>query len=164
MFADGPCNMNKLRCDVMSDLEFTKILLVEDNPADTRLFKEAFRESTFKNEFYSVRNSNEATNFLNRQENYSNAPRPDLILLDINLTRTDGFDILKKVKTTNKLKLIPVIIISASRDERDMLCAYEYHANAFIVKPSDFDSFVKFSDSLGDFWINWARLPGELKI
>ncbi len=148
----------------MSDLEFTKILLVEDNPADTRLFKEAFRESSFKNEFYSVKSCNEATNFLNRKEKFSNAPRPDIILLDINLPRTDGFDILKKVKTSDYLKLIPVIIISASRDEKDMLYAYEYHANAFIIKPSDFESFVRFSDSLGDFWINWARLPGELQI
>ena len=148
----------------MSDLEFTKILLVEDNPADTRLFKEAFKESSFKNEFYTVKNSNEATNFLNRRKKYINAPKPDLILLDINLTHTDGFDVLKKVKTSDYLKLTPVIIISASRNEKDMLYAYEYHANAFIVKPSDYDSFVKFSDSLGDFWINWARLPGELKI
>ena len=148
----------------MSDLEFTNILLVEDNPADTRLFKEAFKESSFRNEFYSVKNSNEANDFLNRQEKYIDAPKPDIILLDINVPPTGGFDVLKKVKTNNKLKLTPVIIISASRNDRDMLCAYEYHANAFIVKPSDYDSFIKLSDSLGNFWINWARLPGELKI
>ena len=148
----------------MSDLEFTKILLVEDNPADTRLFKEAFKESSFRNEFYSVKNSNEANDFLNRQEKYTDAPKPDIILLDINVPPTGGFDVLKKVKTNNKLKLTPVIIISASRNDMDMLCAYEYHANAFIVKPSDYDSFIKLSDSLGNFWINWARLPGELKI
>jgi DNA-binding response OmpR family regulator len=148
----------------MSDLELAKILLVEDNPADTRLFKEAFKESSFKNKFYAVKSGNEATNFLNRQKKYTSAPIPDLILLDINLPRTDGFDVLKKVKASDYLKLIPVIIISASRDDKDMICAYEYHANAFIIKPSDYDSFVKFSDSLGDFWINWARLPGELKI
>ena len=148
----------------MSDLEFTKILLVEDNPADIRLFKEAFKESTFQNEFYSVKNSNEANNFLNRQEKYTNVPKPDIILLDINIPPTGGFDVLKKVKTNDHLKLIPVIIISASKNERDMLCAYAYHANAFIVKPSDYDSFIKLSDSLGDFWINWARLPGEMEI
>ena len=148
----------------MSDLEFTKILLVEDNPADIRLFKEAFKESTFQNEFYSVKNSNEANDFLNRQQKYTDVPKPDIILLDINVPPTGGFDVLKKVKTNNHLKLIPVIIISASRNERDMLCAYHYHANAFIVKPSDYDSFIKLSDSLGDFWINWARLPGEMEI
>lgn len=148
----------------MSDLEFTKILLVEDNPADIRLFKEAFKESSFRNKFYSVKNSNDARDFLNREEKYTNVPKPDIILLDINIPPKGGFDVLKKVKTNNHLKLIPVIIISASRDDRDMLCAYAYHANAFIVKPSDYDSFVKFSDSLGNFWINWARLPGELKI
>ena len=148
----------------MSDLEFTKILLVEDNPADTRLFKEAFKESNFRNEFYSVKDSNEADDFLNRHEKYTDAPKPDIILLDINVPPTGGFDVLKKVKTNNKLKLTPVIIISASRNDMDMLCAYEYHANAFIVKPSDYDSFIKLSDSLGNFWINWARLPGELKI
>ncbi len=148
----------------MSDLEFTKILLVEDNPADTRLFKEAFKESSFRNEFYAVKNSNEANDFLNRQEKYTDAPKPDIILLDINVPPTGGFAVLKKVKTNNDLKLIPVIIISASRNDRDMLCAYEYHANAFIAKPNDYNSFIKLSDSLGDFWINWARLPGELKI
>ena len=148
----------------MSDLEFTKILLVEDNPADIRLFKEAFKESSFENEFYSVKNSSEANNFLNRQEKYIDVPKPDIILLDINIPPTGGFDVLKKVKEHDHLKLIPVIIISASRNERDMLCAYHYHANAFIVKPSDYDSFIKFSDSLGDFWINWARLPGEMEI
>lgn len=148
----------------MYDLEFTKILLVEDNPADIRLFKEAFKESSFKNEFYSVKNSNDANNFLNRQEKYTDVPKPDIILLDINVPPTGGFDVLKKVKTNDRLKLIPVIIISASRDDKDMLCAYTYHANAFIVKPSDYDSFIKFSNSLGNFWINWARLPGELKI
>ncbi|HEX3014345.1 MAG TPA: response regulator, partial [Methanobacterium sp.] len=135
----------------MSDLEFTKILLVEDNPADIRLFKEAFKESSFRNEFYSVKNSNDASDFLNREEKYTNVPKPDIILLDINIPPKGGFDVLKKVKTNNHLKLIPVIIISASRDDRDMLCAYAYHANAFIVKPSDYDSFVKFSDSLGSF-------------
>ena len=148
----------------MSDLEFTRILLVEDNPADIRLFKEAFKESNFRNEFYAVKNSNEADDFLNHHEKYIDAPRPDLILLDINLPPNGGFDVLKKVKTNNYLKLIPVIIISASRNDKDMLCAYQYHANAFIVKPGDYNSFIKFSDSLGDFWINWARLPGELKI
>ena len=148
----------------MSDLEFTKILLVEDSPADTRLFKEAFKESSFKNEIYSVKDSNDATNFLNRQKKYINAPKPDIILLDVNVPPTGGFDILKKVRKNHTLKLIPVIIISASRDDKDMLCAYQYHANAFIVKPDDYDAFIKFSDSLGDFWINWARLPGELKI
>ncbi len=148
----------------MSDLEFTKILLVEDSPADTRLFKEAFKESSFKNEIYSVKDSNDANNFLNRQKKYINAPKPDIILLDVNVPPTGGFDILKKVRNNHTLKLIPVIIISASRDDKDMLCAYQYHANAFIVKPSDYDAFIKFSDSLGDFWINWARLPGEMEI
>lgn len=148
----------------MSDLEFTKILLVEDSPADTRLFKEAFKESSFKNEIYSVKDSYDADNFLNREKKYTNAPKPDIILLDINVPPTGGFDVLKKVKTNNHLKLIPVIIISASRNEKDMLYAYAYHANAFIVKPHDYDSFIKLSDSLGDFWINWARLPGEMEI
>lgn len=155
---------NLIKCDTMTDIEFTKILLVEDNPADTRLFKEAFKESSFKNEFYTVKNGNEATDFLNQKEKYTNVPRPDLILLDIHLPQIDGLDVLKKVKTNDDLKLIPVIILSASLNTKDMIYAYEYHANAFIVKPSDFDSFVKFSDSLGDFWINWARLPGELNI
>lgn len=148
----------------MIDHGYTKILLIEDNVADARLFKEAFRESSFKNEFYRVKDGNEAISFLNHQEKYTDVPKPDLILLDLNLPQTDGLDVLKRVKTDNELKLIPVLILSASLSTKDMIYAYEYHANAFIVKPSDYPSFVKFSDSLGDFWINWARLPGKLEI
>ena len=148
----------------MFDYEYTKILLIEDNVADARLFREAFKESSFKNEFYRVKDGNEAIDFLNNQEEFINAPRPDLILLDLNLPQINGLNVLKKVKTNNNLKLIPVIILSASLNTKDMIYAYKYHANAFIVKPSDYPSFVKFSDSLGDFWINWARLPGVLEI
>lgn len=148
----------------MTDLKQIKILLIEDNIADARLFKEAFRESSFKNEFYTVKSGREAISFLNRQEKYTDAPRPDLILLDLNLPQIEGLDVLKKVKKDDKLKLIPVIILSASINPRDMAHAYQYHANAFIVKPSDYSSFIKFSDSLGDFWINWAMLPHKLAV
>lgn len=148
----------------MGDLQFINILLIEDNNADARLFKEAFKESSFKNQLYTVKNGNEAIKFLNQENNYTNAPRPDLILLDMDLTQIEGLDILKKVKKDEDLKLIPVIIISASINPKDMKHAYKYHANAFIIKPSDYSSLVRFSDSLGDFWINWAMLPGKVEI
>jgi two-component system response regulator len=151
-------------CDDMGDLQFIKILLIEDNTADARLFKEAFKESSFKNELYTVKNGNEAIKFLNHENDYTNVPKPDLILLDLDLPRIDGLDVLKKVKNDNELKLIPVMILSASVNDKDMIYAYGYHANAFIIKPSDYPSLIRFSDSLGDFWINWVKLPGELKV
>ena len=148
----------------MGDLQFIKILLIEDSRAEARLFKEAFKESSFKNEFYTVKNGIEAIKFLNRENNYTDVPRPDLILLDLDLPRIDGLDVLKKVKNDEELKLIPVMILSASLNDKDMVYAYEYHANAFVIKPNDYPSLIKFSDSLGDFWINWVKLPGEAKI
>jgi two-component system response regulator len=148
----------------MDDLQFIKVLLIEDNNADARLFKEAFKESRFKNEFYTVKNGIEAINFLNRANNYTNAPRPDLILLDLNLPCIDGLDILKKVKNNDELKLIPVMILSASINNKDVIHAYGDHANAFIIKPSDYPSIIKFSDSLGNFWSNWVKLPGEAEV
>lgn len=148
----------------MSDLQFIKILLIEDNNAEARLFKEAFKESRFKNELYTVNSGNEAIRFLNRENKYTDAPKPDIILLDLELRQTSGLDVLKKVKNDHELKLIPVIIISASINDRDVIYAYEYNANAFILKPSDYPSLVKFSNSLGNFWSKWVKLPTEAKI
>lgn len=148
-------------CDDMGALQFIKILLIEDNDADARLFEEAFKESSFKNELYTVKNGGEAIKFLNQENIYSNAPRPDLILLDLDLPQIDGFDVLKKIKKDHTLKLIPVMILSASLSDRDIIYAYNYHANAFIIKPGDYPSLIKFSDSLGEFWSRWVRLPCE---
>jgi two-component system response regulator len=151
-------------CDDMGDLQFIKVLLIEDNNADARLFEEAFKESSFKNEFYTVKNGKEAIKFLNRENDYSKAPRPDLILLDLDLPRIDGLDVLKRVKKDHVLRLIPVMILSASINDKDMIDAYEYHANAFIIKPGDYPSLIKFSDSLGEFWSKWVKLPGKAEI
>ena len=148
----------------MGDLQNIRILLIEDNNAEARLFKEAFKESSFRNELYTVKSGNEAIKFLYHQSKYSDAPRPDLILLDIDLHQIDGLDVLKKVKNDDELKLIPIMIISASKNNKDVKCAYEYNANAFILKPNDYPSLVKFSNSLGNFWINWVKLPNEAKI
>lgn len=148
----------------MGNLQFIKVLLIEDSNADARLFQEAFKESRFKNEFYTVKNGKEAIKFLNRENKYSKAPRPDLILLDLDLPRIDGLSVLKKVKEDHDLKLIPLMILSASVDDRDMIDAYEYHANAFILKPSDYPSLIEFSDSLGEFWSKWVKLPSMAEI
>lgn len=148
-------------CGDMGVLQSTKILLIDDNNADTRLFEEAFKESSFKNELYTVKSGSEAIKFLSQKHVYSNAPRPDLILLDLDLPQISGLDLLKKVKNDIELKLIPVMILSASLSDKDMIYAYKYHANAFIIKPGDYPSLIKFSDSLGEFWSKWVRLPGE---
>ncbi|MEN4017994.1 MAG: response regulator [Methanobacterium sp.] len=148
-------------CGDMGVVQFIKILLVEDNNADARLFEEAFKESCFKNELYTVKDGCEAIEFLNQENIYSDAPRPDLILLDLDLPQISGLDVLKKVKNDAALKLIPVMILSASLSDKDMMYAYKYHANAFIIKPGDYPSLIRFSDSLGEFWSRWVRLPGE---
>ncbi len=148
----------------MDNLQYIRILLIEDNTADARLFQEAFKESSFENEVYRVKNGNEAIKFLKHENSYTDMPRPDLILLDLDLPRIDGLDVLKKVKKDNDLKLIPVMILSASVDDRDMLGAYKYYANAFILKPDDYPSLIKFSDSLVDFWGRWVKLPTEVEV
>ncbi|MGZ7116340.1 MAG: response regulator [Methanobacterium sp.] len=147
----------------MGDLHFIRILLIEDNNAEARLFREAFKESSFKNELYTVKSGNEAIKFLNHQNKYSDAPRPHLILLDLDLHQIDCLDILKKVKNSHELKLIPVMIISSSINDKDVVNAYQCNASAFILKPSDYSSLVKFSDSLGNFWSEWVKLPNGAK-
>jgi len=135
------------------------ILLVEDNPGDVRLAREALKESKVYNNIFVVEDGVEAMDFLRRNGKYRGMPRPDLILLDLNLPRKSGREVLAEVKTDDSLKRIPVVVLTVSRDEEDILKAYNLHANCFVTKPIDFEQFVKITKSIEDFWLTIVKLP-----
>lgn len=133
-----------------------KMLLVEDNPADIRLIKEVLKETN--NELFVVKDGVEALKVLNHEPNYSNTPRPDIIILDLNLPRKDGREVLKEIKKNNDLKSIPVIVLTTSNSENDLIKTYKNYANCYITKPVDFDQFLKVIKSIENFWHNAVRL------
>ncbi|WP_119460853.1 response regulator [Rhodospirillaceae bacterium SYSU D60014] len=135
------------------------ILLVEDNPGDVRLTKEALKESRILNNLYFARDGVEALAFLTQQEPYQEVPRPDLILLDLNLPRKDGRELLAEIKQHQELKRIPVVILTTSEAEQDILKTYELHANCYITKPVDLDKFVDIVKGLEEFWLSIVKLP-----
>ena len=137
------------------------ILLVEDNPGDARLAKEALVESKIKNNLFIVGDGEEALNFLFQQGAYINSPRPDLILLDLNLPKKDGREVLTEIKNNDNLKRIPVVILTTSSSEEDILKTYDLHANCYITKPLDLDQFVKVIKSIEDFWLTIVKLPSD---
>lgn len=136
-----------------------EILLVEDNPADVRLTQEALRDSKLLNTLSTVADGVEALAFLHRQEPYQNAPRPDLILLDLNLPRLDGREVLAQIKQHPNLRRIPVVILTTSQSEQDIIESYDLHANCYITKPVDFEQFVSIVNKIEDFWLTIVRLP-----
>jgi len=140
-----------------------EILLVEDNPGDARLAKEALRESKFKNNLNAVSDGVEAMDYLYKKGDYSDAVTPDLILLDLNLPRKDGREVLAEIKSSEILKRIPVVILTTSTAEEDILKTYDLHANCYITKPIDLDQFMKVVKSIEDFWITIVKLPSGLK-
>jgi chemotaxis family two-component system response regulator Rcp1 len=135
------------------------ILLVEDNPGDVRLAQEALKESKVHNNMFVAKDGVEAMEFLRRRGKYANVPRPDLILLDLNLPRKSGREVLAEVKTDDSLKRIPVVVLTVSRDEQDILRAYDLHANCYITKPIDFEQFIKITKTIEEFWLTIVRLP-----
>lgn len=135
------------------------ILLVEDNPGDARLAREALKDSKMKNNLYIVGDGVEGWDFLNRTEKYADVPRPDLILLDLNMPRKDGRELLGDIKSDDRFKRIPVVILTMSSAEEDILKSYNLHANCFITKPIDLDQFIKVVQSIEDFWFTIVRLP-----
>ncbi|MGB9938199.1 MAG: response regulator [Methanobacterium sp.] len=135
------------------------ILLVEDNPADIRLVEEAFKESDIKTELIVVKDGVEAMEFLKHSENHEDAPIPDLILLDLNLPRKDGREVLKEIKEDKKLKHIPVVILTTSSTEEDIYETYAHHANSYIVKPANVGRFIETMKNLEDYWFNMLKLP-----
>ncbi len=136
-----------------------EILLVEDNPGDARLAMESLKDAKVNNNLYWVQDGVQAMVFLRRQGEYSEAPRPDVVLLDLNLPKKDGREVLAEIKTDEDLRSIPVVILTVSSDERDVLETYNLHANCFITKPIDLDQFIEVVKSIEDFWLTIVKLP-----
>ena len=135
------------------------ILLVEDNEGDARLALEAMRDSKIRNKMHHVVDGEEAMAFLRKEGKYSKAPRPDLILLDLNLPKKDGREVLAEIKKDDELKRIPVVVMTISNAEEDILKSYNLHANCFITKPIDLSQFMKVVHSVEDFWLTIVKLP-----
>jgi chemotaxis family two-component system response regulator Rcp1 len=138
-----------------------EVLLVEDNPGDVRLTREALKEGKVRNNLSVVQDGVEALAFLRREGQYADAPRPDVILLDLNLPRKDGREVLEEVKADPALRAIPVVILTSSDAERDIAQAYALHANCYITKPVDLDQFITVVKSIEDFWFTIVKLPPE---
>jgi len=138
-----------------------KILLVEDNPGDVRLTQEAFKENKVRNSLSVVGDGLEAMTFLRRVDKYTDAPRPDLILLDLNLPKKDGREVLAEIKEDPDLKSIPVVVLTTSKAEEDIIKTYNLHANCYITKPVDLEQFITIVKSIEDFWLTVVKLPSE---
>ncbi len=148
--------------DIMNDNSAPiGILLVEDNPGDARLAVEALKESKVSNKLYHVEDGVEAMHFLHQRNGYAEVPVPDLILLDLNLPRKDGREVLEEVKEDPRLRFVPVVVLTTSAAERDLVKTYDLHANAYVVKPVDLDRFIEVVRSIKDFWFSTAKLPGS---
>ena len=140
-----------------SDDGLIYILLVEDDSGEARLAEYALGRGGIDGNLYHV----EAMRFLRRQENYADVPLPDLVLLDLNLPRKDGREVLAEIKEDPELRLIPVVVLTTSEAERDLVKTYRLHANAYVVKPIDLDRFIEVVRSIKDFWFSTAKLPGS---
>jgi two-component system, chemotaxis family, response regulator Rcp1 len=139
-----------------------ELLLVEDNEPDVRLTMEALHEAKVKNRLWVAEDGVEALDFLRREGRHADAPRPDLILLDLNLPRKDGRQVPKEIKNDDSLKRIPVVVLTTSKSEEDVLRAYDLHANCYITKPVDFNRFMEVVKSIENFWLTVVRLPDEV--
>jgi two-component system, chemotaxis family, response regulator Rcp1 len=146
----------------MSDIhELVQILLVEDNPGDVRLTREALKEAKFRNKVEVVGDGVEALAYLRQQGEYSGAIRPHLIMLDLNLPRMDGREVLAAIKKDADLRRIPVVVLSSSEAETDIARAYELHANAYVTKPVDIEHFLQVVKAIEEFWVEIVKLPSE---
>ncbi|MGO9015014.1 MAG: response regulator [Dissulfurispiraceae bacterium] len=135
------------------------ILLVEDNPGDVRLTQEALKEAKVRNDLYVVNDGVEAMAFLRKQGVYKGVPRPDMILLDLNLPKKNGHEVLTEIKSDDDLKRIPVVMLTISKAEEDIIKSYNLYANCFITKPVDLDQFLTVVKSIEDFWLTVVKLP-----
>lgn len=138
-----------------------EILLVEDSPSDAQLAIEALQSAKVANRLSHVEDGVQALQFLRREEPYRRAPRPDLILLDLNLPRKDGRAVLEELKDDPQFKCIPVVVLTTSRAEQDVLRSYSLHANCYITKPVDFNQFMEVVKSIEHFWLAVVTLPKE---
>ncbi|MCK8677590.1 response regulator [Streptomyces lichenis] len=142
-----------------SPLEPITVLLVEDDPGDELMTREAFEDNKIQNDLHVVRDGEEALDFLFRRGPHTEAPRPDLILLDLNLPKYDGRQVLEQIKSDEELALIPVVVLTTSSAEEDILRSYELHANAYVTKPVDLNQFIAAVRRIDDFFVSVVRLP-----
>ncbi len=143
----------------MNQQQEIQILMAEDSPGDARLTMEAFKEWKIKNKIHLVGDGEEALSFLYKRDQYTGAPRPDMILLDLNMPKKDGREVLATIKEDENLKRIPVIILTTSKEEEDVFMTYNLHANSFITKPIGFDHFVEIIKGLENYWFYLVKLP-----
>ncbi len=136
-----------------------EILLVEDNEGDARLAIEALKDGRVCNNLHHVKDGVEAMDFMRQEGAYASAPRPDLILLDLNLPRKDGREVLSEIKEDPELRLVPVVVMTTSAAERDLIRSYDLHANAYIIKPMDLDQFIEVIRAIENFWFTIVKLP-----
>jgi CheY-like chemotaxis protein len=136
-----------------------EVLLVEDDPGDVVLIQEAFADNKVRNRLHTVSDGVDALRFLRREGEFAGAPRPDLILLDLNLPRKDGREVLAEVKTDEDLQQIPVVVLTTSKLEEDVLRSYKLHANAYVTKPVDFDRFIEVVRQIDEFFVTVVKLP-----
>jgi CheY-like chemotaxis protein len=136
-----------------------QVLLVEDSPGDVRLTREAFRDANVSIQLHVASDGVEAMSFLKREGPHINAPRPDLILLDLNLPKMDGREVLAKIKADEDLRMIPTVILTTSEAEADIVNGYQLRANSYLSKPVEFDAFQSLVKSINDFWLIRAKLP-----
>ena len=137
------------------------ILLVEDNPGDVRLTVEVLKECKVRNKLHVANDGVEAMAFLYRQDKYLHAPHPDLILLDLNLPKKDGHEVLAEIKKDPTLKHIPVVVLTGSAAGEDILKTYDLYANCYVTKPIDIEQFIMVIKSIKDFWLTIVKLPSE---
>jgi CheY-like chemotaxis protein len=141
-------------------LDVVDVLLVEDDDGDVLMTREAFEHHKIRNKLHVVQDGEEALQFLHREGPYANAPRPGLILLDLNLPRRDGREVLAELKADPELRVIPVVVLTTSEAEEDILRSYTLHANAYVSKPVDFDRFIDVIRQIDDFFVTVVKLPG----
>jgi len=138
-----------------------EVLLVEDDPGDELMTREAFEENKVRNNLHVARDGEQALDFLNRRGEYADAPRPDLVLLDLNLPKFDGRQVLAEIKADENLRTIPVVVLTTSGAEEDILRSYQLHANAYVTKPVDFARFIQVVRQIDDFFVSVVRLPAR---
>ncbi len=148
-----------MKMNFRNKFKAVEILLIEDNPGDVRLTFEALKESKIINNLQVVEDGIEALSYLKKNGIYKDKPRPDLIILDLNLPKKDGREVLGEIKSEDSLKQIPIVILTTSEAEEDIIKSYELHANCYITKPVNMEQFIKVVKSVGDFWFSIVMLP-----
>lgn len=139
-----------------------EILLVEDNEADIRLTKEGLKEAKIRNKLHVVRDGDEAMQFLQKRGEHADAVTPDLILMDLNLPKKDGRELLREIKSNENLAHIPVVVLTTSEAEKDIIKSYKLHANCYVTKPMGIDQFVEVITAIENFWLTIVKLPTEV--